>query len=192
MATLAASRPAAPGPARRVLDALYAACAGLAALSLLGIFLVMMAQVALREMQRQLPGADDITAYLCVATTFFALAATFRRGELIRVGMVLDRLPPRPRRAAEAAVLALAALLTGTILWFTAQDVLFAHEIEEVAQGTVAFPLWVPKLAMPIGSGLLLVAILDELVAVAWRGEKPGYVLAAEARAAAGDFSAEV
>lgn len=176
---------------RRLLDGLYAVSAGLAALSLLGIFLVMMAQVALREMQRQLPGADDISAYLCVATTFFALAATFRRGELIRVGMVLDRLGPGPRRMAEALVLALAGVIVGAIAWFTWQDMLFSLEIEEVAQGTVAFPLWVPKLAMPIGAGLLLVAILDELAAVL-RGAKPGYVLAAEARAAAGDFSAEV
>lgn len=176
---------------RRALDALYAASAGLAALSLFTIFLVMMAQVGLRETNRQLPGADDISAYLCVATTFFALGATFKRGELIRVGMVLDRLGPGARRIMELVVLALAAVLIAYIVFWTAQDVMFSWEIEEVAQGTVPFPLWVPKLAMPLGSGILLIAILDELVAVI-RGEIPSYVRAAEERAAAGDFSAEV
>lgn len=176
---------------RRVLDALYAAAAGLAALSLLSIFLVMMAQVAMREFGLQLPAADDVSAYLCVATTFFALAATFRRGELIRVGMVIERFGPRLRRLTEAAVLALAAVVIGHVTWFTLQDMLFSLEIEEVAQGTVAIPLWIPKLAMPMGAGLLLVAILDELVAVL-RGARPSYVVAAEERAAAGDFSAEV
>ena len=176
---------------RRLLDALYAAGAGLAALSLLAIFLVMMAHVVMREMQMQLPAADDISAYLCVATTFFALAATFRRGELIRVGMVLERLGPRARRLAEGVVLVLAAAVVGAVAWNTAQDMLFSREIEEVAQGTVAFPLWVPKLAMPLGAGLLLVAVLDELAGVL-RGAKPSYVVAAEERAAAGDFSAEV
>jgi hypothetical protein len=44
---------------------------------------------------------------------------------------------------------------------------------------------------MPLGAGLLLVAILDELVTVL-RGLKPGYVVAAEDRAAVGDFSAEI
>ena len=176
---------------RRFLDALYGFSAGLAALSLLGIFLVMMAQVALREMHMQLPGADDISAYLCVATTFFALAATFKRGELIRVGMLIERLGPGARRAQEGLVLTLAALILGYVTWWTVQDMLFSLEIEEVAQGTVAFPLWVPKLAVPLGSGLLLVAILDELAAVL-RGNRPGYVVAAEERAAAGDFSAEV
>jgi len=177
--------------ARRLLDALYVAGAGLAAFCLLSIFLVMGAQVALREAGRQMPGADDLTAYLCVAMTFFALAATFRRGEMVRVGLALERLPPGARRIAEAATLSLAAALVGYIVWWTLQDALFSLEIEEVAQGTVPFPLFWPKLAMPLGAGLLLVAILDELVAVA-NGRTPEYVRAAAERAAAGDFTAEV
>ena len=176
---------------RRVLDAAYAVAAGLAALSLLLIFLIMMAQMALRAFNMQVPAADDISAYLCVSTTFFALAATFRRGELIRVGMALERLGPEARRWAEALALALAAAMTAYIVFWTAQDTLFSWEIEELSQGTVALPIWVPKLAVPIGSGLLLVAVLDELACVL-RGGRPSYVVAAEERAARGDFSAEV
>ncbi len=176
---------------RRGLDLLYAAAAGFAALSLLGIFVTMMAQVVAREMRQQLSGADDFAAYLCVATTFFALAATFKRGELIRVGMAIETLGAGPRRVMELIVLAMAAAIVGYIVWWTAQDALFSWEIEEVAQGTVPFPVWIPKLAMPLGAGLLLVAILDELVQVA-AGRKPAYVAAAEERAARGDFSAEV
>lgn len=176
---------------RRVLDAAYAAAAGLAAASLLLIFLVMMAQIGLRQFGGQLPAADDISAYLCVSTTFFALAATFKRGELIRVGMALDRLGPGARRVAELVALSLAAAMVAYIVYWTAQDTLFSWEIEEMSQGTVALPIWVPKLAMPIGAGLLLVAVLDELASVL-RGARPSYVVAAEARAASGDFTAEV
>jgi TRAP-type C4-dicarboxylate transport system permease small subunit len=176
---------------RRALDGLYDISAGLAALSLLSIFLVMMAQVALREMNIQFAGADDLSAYLCVATTFFALARAFKNGELIRVGLAIDKLAPRARYLVEIMVLLMAAVAVGAIVWFTFNDVLFAIEIEEVAQGTVAFPLWIPKLAMPIGGGVLLIAILDELARVL-TGEVPAYVAAAADRAARGDFSAEV
>jgi TRAP-type C4-dicarboxylate transport system permease small subunit len=174
---------------RRFLNALYALGAGLAALALLGIFLIMMAQVVMRVLQ--LPAADDISAYLCVATTLFALAATFKRGELIRVGMGIERLSTAGRCVAESLVLMLAACVIAYVTRWTFADMLLSWEIEEVAQGTVAIPLWIPKLAMPLGAGLLLVAILDELVTVL-RGSNPGYVVAAEDRAAAGDFSAEV
>jgi TRAP-type C4-dicarboxylate transport system permease small subunit len=176
---------------RRALDALYALGGGLAALSLFGIFAVMMAQVFLRQLNMQFPGAEDIVAYLCVASAFFALAWTFKRGELIRVGLLIDRLPPAVRRWTEAGVLALAAALVGYIAWWTYQDVLFSREIEEVAQGVVPFQLWIPKIAMPAGAGLLLLAVVDELVRVLM-GLKPAYVAAAEERAARGDFSAEV
>ena len=179
------------GPLRRTLDAAYTAAAVLASLSLLGIFCVMIAQMGLRELGLQVPGSDDLSAYLCVATTFFALAATFKRGELIRVGMLLETLAPPARRAMELFALGFAAIVVAHILWWTAQDMLFSWDMEEVAQGTVPFPLWVPKLAMPLGSGLLLVAILDEFVTVLRRA-KPSYVVAAEERAARGDFSAEV
>src|SRR3712207_2658768 len=178
-------------PVRRVLDAAYVAAAVLAALSLLLIFLVMMAQTGLRALGLQLPAADDVSAYLCVSTTFFALAATFKRGELIRVGMALDRLGPAARRWAELLALVLAAAMVGYIVFWTAQDTFFSWEIEELSQGTVAIPIWVPKLAMPLGAGLLLVAVLGELVSVL-RGGRPSYVAAAEARVAGGDFSAEV
>lgn len=176
---------------RRALDALYLVSAGIAAISLLGIFLVMMAQVFLRQANIQFPGADDLTAYLCVATTFFALAYTFKRGELIRVGLFIDKLGPAKRRWMEAAVLTLAAAMVAYIVRWTWSDAMFSLEIEEVAQGSVPFLLWIPKLAIPGGAGILLIAILDELVIVL-RGEKPTYVRAAEDRAARGDFSAEV
>jgi TRAP-type C4-dicarboxylate transport system permease small subunit len=176
---------------RRGLDALYAAGAALAALSLFGIFAVMMAQVALRFLNVQFPGADDISAYLCVGTTFFALALTFKRGELIRVGLVLERLSPGPRRVMEMVALAFAAVGTAYAVWWTLDDVLFSYEIEDLAQGPLPVPLWIPKMAMPVGAGILLIAVLDELATVI-RGEKPSYVVAAEDRAARGDFSAEV
>nr|WP_302474294.1 TRAP transporter small permease [Roseococcus sp. MDT2-1-1] len=175
---------------RRSLDFLYRASAVLAALALLAIFLSMMAQVALRGMGRQFPGADDFVAYLCVATTFFALAHTFKRGELIRVGLVIDRFGPAARRWIEVGVLVLAALLCAYITFWTFSEAMFSREIEEVAQGTVPFLLWIPKLAIPLGAGILLTAVLDELVSVLM-GQRPGYVVAAEERAARGDFSAE-
>lgn len=176
---------------RRALDALYAVSAGLAALSLFGIFAVLMLQVGLRQVNLQFSGSDDLSAYLCVATTFFGLAATLKSGEMIRVGMAVNNLPPGARRWAEILALSLAMLVVGYITFWTAQDVSFSYEIEEVAQGTVPFPLWVPKLVMPLGAGLLLVALVDEFVTVV-RGQQPAYVRAAAERATRGDYSAEV
>jgi len=176
---------------RRGLDALYWVSAAIAAACLFGIFAIMMIQVALRGLNRPFPGADDLTAYLCVGSAFFALAYTFRRGELIRVGLFIEKLGPAARRVFEIVSLGLATAMVGYIVFWTTNDVMFSYEIEDMAQGSVPFLLWIPKLAMPLGAGVFLIAILDELVTVL-RGHKPNYVVAAEERAARGDFSAEV
>jgi TRAP-type C4-dicarboxylate transport system permease small subunit len=174
---------------RRALDALYALCGVLAALALLGIFLVMMAQMILRQLAIQFPGATDLTGYLCVATAFLGLAWTFRQGELIRVGLLVENLHPGPRRMLELFALTLAAIMVAYIIWWTWHDAMFSREIEEVAQGSVAFLLWIPKLAIPIGAGVLLISIVDEWISVL-RRRKPSYVLAAEERASRHDYTA--
>nr|WP_282571951.1 TRAP transporter small permease [Roseomonas acroporae] len=151
----------------------------------------MMAQVILREFAIQVPASDDISAYLCVATTFFALAHTFRRGELIRVGLLLERLPAGAQRIAEIVALSIAAVALAYLLWWTTTFTYQSWEIEDVAQGTVPIPLWIPQLSMVLGSAVFLVAVVDELARVL-RGERPTYVVLAEERLARGDFSAEV
>ena len=86
---------------RRFLTGLYDASGALAALCLVGIFLVMLAQSFGREAGILFRGADDIVAWLCAATTFLALGHTFRHGELVRVGLWLEQLGERGRRRAE-------------------------------------------------------------------------------------------
>ena len=83
---------------RRLLDRLYDAAGAAAAVCLASIAAVMLAQAAMRELGYLFRGADDIVAWLCAGSAFLALGHTFRRGELVRVGLVIERLPPGPRR----------------------------------------------------------------------------------------------
>lgn len=183
--------PQSSGRLRQTLTYLYTAAAALAAAALFFIFFIMMAQIVSRLMGFYLPGADDICGNLCIATTFFALAATFRRGELIRVSLLHQFLGQSVKHWLEAFVLAAAAVIVAYISYWTLQSALFSYEIEEVAQGNLPILIWVPKAAMPLGSFLLLIAIVDEFISVV-RGYEPIYVTAARERQAAGDFSAEV
>ncbi len=71
---------------------------------------------------------------------------------------------------------------------------LFTHEsweFNDVAQGLLPLPMWIPQLSFAIGSVLLLVAVLDEFLIVL-RGGTPSFVRAVEERHARGDFSADI
>jgi TRAP-type C4-dicarboxylate transport system permease small subunit len=173
---------------RRALDKLYTASGVAAAVCLAGICVLMLAQALARETGYLLRGADDIAAWLCAASAFLALGHTFRKGELIRVGLWIERLGPAARRRAEIAALAAAVLCTGYMAWAIARFVFESWKFNEVAQGLIKIPIWIPQLALVLGTLIFLIAVLDELVTVV-RGGKPAYQLAAEERRNAGDFS---
>lgn len=151
----------------------------------------MLAQAFGREAGVMIRGADDITSWLCAASAFFALGHTFRHGELVRVGLLVDHLGPAMRRWAEVLALSIAALFVAYMFWAVTKFVWESWKFNEVAQGLIRIPIWIPQMSFVIGVLIFLVAIVDELVTVL-RGGKPAYQVAEEDRRASGDFSESV
>ena len=176
---------------RRFLDRLYAASGALAAVCLASICALMLAQSFGREAGVLIRGADDIVSWLCAASAFLALGHTFRQGELVRVGLWLDMLGGRARWCAEVFALGFTALFALYMAWAVVKFVFESWQFNEVAQGLIQIPIWMPQMSFVVGVLIFLVAVLDELVAVA-RHRKPAYQIAEDERRAAGDFSETV
>jgi len=176
---------------RRALDFLYTASGAFAAICLAGIAVLMLAQAVGREFGLLIRGSDDITSWLCAASAFFALGHTFRHGELVRVGLLIDRLNGGARRAAEVVALSFAAVVVGYMNYAVLKFVWESWKFNEVAQGLIQIPIWIPQLSFAFGVMIFLVAVLDDLAAVL-AGRKPAYQLADEERRARGDFSESV
>jgi TRAP-type C4-dicarboxylate transport system permease small subunit len=176
---------------RRFLDRLYAASGALAALCLAAICVVMLAQAFGREAGVLVRGADDIVAWLCAASAFFALGHTFRHGELVRVGIWIEMLKGRTRWYMEVFALGLTTLFLAYMTYAVTRFVFESWKFGEVAQGLIKVPIWIPQLSFVLGVVIFFVAVVDELVLVL-RKQKPSYQLAEEARRASGDFSETV
>jgi TRAP-type C4-dicarboxylate transport system permease small subunit len=176
---------------RRFLDRLYAASGASAAVCVFLICALMLAQAFARGLGGQIRGTDDIVSWLCAAAAFFALGHTFRHGELVRVGLWLERLSPAGRRRVELFALGLATLFVAYMLWSVSRFVYESWKFNEVAQGLIKVPIWIPQMSFLIGTVILFIAIVDELLAVL-RNEKPAYQIAEEQRRASGDFSETV
>ena len=88
---------------RRFLDGLYLWAGYAAGMFLVVIFLLMMALSLGRQVGLNIPSGDDFAAWCMVAMAFLGLAHTFRRGEMIRVGLLLERLTGRTRHALRAS-----------------------------------------------------------------------------------------
>lgn len=150
---------------RRFLDALYRVTAALAGLALASIAGLIIAQMVGRWVGFQVRSADEFAGYALVATSFLAMGPTYRRGEHIRVGLLIDRLKGAARRIAEGLVLilALAAVIWGT--WWAGKFVHDSFRFHELSQGLVPVPLWLPQAPMAIGLAVFAIALLDDLFA---------------------------
>ena len=149
---------------RAFLDSLYRLSGGLAAVGMVATLVLVASGVLARPLGIYLPGTDDYAGYAMAACGFLALAYTFKHGEHIRVGLVLERVGPRMRAALEWFSLASGTAVAAALAFYSGRLVLQSHEFEEISQGVDATPLWIPQLTMAFGSIVLLVALVDDLV----------------------------
>jgi TRAP-type C4-dicarboxylate transport system permease small subunit len=159
---------------RRLLDRLYGAGGILAAILLLLIAVLTLAQVVGRLLGILVPDAGELAGYAMAGATFLALASTFRSGGHIRVNLLLAHVPQGLRRGLEIWCLAVVALIGGMFAVFSVQQVLDSHSFGDVSTGMITIPLWIPQLSMALGAILLEIAVIEEFVSVV-RGREPRY-----------------
>jgi TRAP-type C4-dicarboxylate transport system permease small subunit len=159
---------------RRFLDYLYLLAGYLAGLFLIAVFVLMMLLSAGRPLGLNVPAGDDFVSWCMAATAFLGLAHTFRSGEMIRVGLLIDRLDGRKRRAFEIFALVIGCGFIGFFAWYAVAMTYDSWRFNDMAQGVLAVPLWIPQLGYAGGLVILLVAFADELVHVLG-GNTPRY-----------------
>lgn len=159
---------------RVCLDRLYLYAGYAAGGFMVLIFLLMMGLSLGREINVNIPAGDDIVSWCMVAMAFLGLAHTFKRGEMIRVGLLLERLHGRTRQAFELGALSVALAFVGYFAVNAVQMTWYSWRFNDMAQGVLAIPLWIPQLGYCGGLIILGIAVADEIVNVA-RGNRPSY-----------------
>ncbi|MEX3314427.1 TRAP transporter small permease [Sulfitobacter sp. PS-8MA] len=140
---------------------IFTLCGALAALSLLGIAVLILSQIGLRMVGRQIPSADDFAAWGLSASIFLALPATLIRGDHIRVTSLRQLMPARLGHAADVLAALFATALMGWAAWAIFQYVMESWSYNDLSQGVVAVPLWIPQSAMVLGSVLFALAFAE-------------------------------
>jgi TRAP-type C4-dicarboxylate transport system permease small subunit len=148
-----------------VADAISRAGAAVGALLIVVVLAVTTVGVFSRYvLARPILGVDEGTGFLVVAIVMLGAAEALRRGDHIRIDLLLDVAGPRLRRMLElwsyAAVLLFAVLLFRTA-WHT---VTFSHSFGAYSDGYLALPLWIPQSALPVGAVLLGLQALAGLI----------------------------
>ena len=156
---------------RRLLDGLYMAAAWLAALGMIGVLAMVLTAIVTRQIGIHVPGTDAYAGYMMAAAGFLALAHTLKRGEHIRVTLLLSFLKGASHRWFELWGLGVATILSATFAFFSTRLAWQSYTFNDVSTGNDATPLWIPQIAFAIGTIVLLIAFVDELV-LEIRGER--------------------
>lgn len=154
---------------RRGLDGLYLLGGLVAALFLIAILIIILAQMVARWSGIVFTGSTNYAGYCMAAASFFALAYALNRGAHIRVNLLLNRLGSL-RRFGEIWCFAIGTFLSGYFCWFAWKAVGVSRMLNDISQGQDATPLWVPQIAMGLGTTLLFIAFLDNFMQVLFTG----------------------
>lgn len=176
---------------RRWLDRLFLAAGAIGACFIVLICALMIAQSVMREFGLRTGAINDVVAWFCAAAAFFSMAHAFKHGDFVRVTLMLESASPANRRRLELVSLFIGSVATAYLAWSACLFTYESWEFNDMAQGMLPMPLWIPQLSFAFGAVLLWVAVVDELQLVL-RGETPTFVRAVEERHAKGDFSSDI
>jgi hypothetical protein len=139
---------------RALLDALYDGAAWLAALFMVGLLVMVLLSIVGRQLHFHVPGTDAYAGYLMAAAGFLALAHTLKRGEHIRVTLLLNALQgPLATAASRSGRWARPRCWPAAVRLYSCRLAWQSRAFNDISTGNDATPLWIPQLAMAAGHG---------------------------------------
>ena len=117
-------------------------------------------------------GDYEYISLLFVFVVFFGLAYAQSQNQHIRVAFVHDRIPPKYRRRIDIFLLALSLGLLVMMTVVTSINTAWALDVGDTILGAIQVKTWPARLAVPIGTGLLSLRLMVQLVRLVRRKEE--------------------
>jgi TRAP-type C4-dicarboxylate transport system permease small subunit len=149
---------------RTFLDKLYDVAGYAAAIFMVGTLLMVVAGIVDRIFAFGWRGTDMYAGYAMAACGFLALAHTLKRGEHIRVSLILQAVSPKHRRMLDIWSMSVASILSGAFAYYAIKLAYESWEFQDISTGNDATPLWIPQISMAVGAVVLFIAFIDDLV----------------------------
>jgi TRAP-type C4-dicarboxylate transport system permease small subunit len=184
-------------PIWRVLDRVYLVSGAISGFFMVMILTLIVLGMIARWLSIAVPGTTEFAGYAMAATSFFALCYALTRGAHIRVSIILNVNDFLKRWLDVFAVFGAAIIATYFARYAVKTNVLsemlndrtqgqdqipewlvalFRLDFAGVAEGSMTLvytPIWIPQVAMSIGTILLAIALWDTLYRMLVTGVNP-------------------
>ena len=124
---------------------------------------VMMAQIIARNFFNSMTWPEEFSRYCYIWTVFLSLGYTIKKGNMLKVGLVMDLLPQKLRRAIE--IVANLIILSICVVFFR-YSITYTGIIHKTGQISPAMhiPMWIMYLSTVLGFGMALIRTAQEVV----------------------------
>ena len=109
--------------------------------------------------------AEELIRYLMIWITFIGGGVCVRRGAHIRMDFIMTVIPPRFGLALSRAAYLLAAAFCAALAWYGFRLMAFTISHGQTSPA-LEVPMWVPYLAMPLGSALMTIHFIQAALAM--------------------------
>ncbi|ARE38341.1 TRAP dicarboxylate transporter [Rhodovulum sp. P5] len=155
---------------RRILDFLYLLGGVIASFFLIAILVIIVLQMLARWTGQTFPGATDYAGYCMASASFFAFAYALNHGAHIRVSLFLTALGER-RRWGEFWCFGIGAVITTYFARYAIKGTYWSYKLDDISQGLDKTPIWIPQIAMSVGTVLLAICFWDHLIRLIFTGD---------------------
>lgn len=166
----------------RLITLLESLAVHIAALCVVAIMLIVSVDALARYLLHSpLPWAFDLIAYyLLIAALYFALSATFQSGDHISIDLFRNLMSQRFRNVVDIAWGLMAAVAFALITLGAWEEMYSAYSNRQFLPGYFAWPAWASYPPIVIGSGILVLRLLNHCFHLLVHGKDEGVVAAGE------------
>ncbi len=146
------------------LEKIYKFSGYIAALFLIFIAIFILIGIFSRIFGFYIRGLSEYSGYCMAASTFFALAYTFGEGGHIRITLFIEKLNKKFRKLFEIWCLSIASIFSGYLAYYFVKMLIISFKFEERSEGADEILIWIPQSPLAVGSIILFVCILHNLL----------------------------
>ena len=123
----------------------------------------MMAQIIARNVFNSMTWPEEFSRYCYIWTVFLSLGYTMKKGNMLKVGLVMDLLPTKIRRSIEIVV---NLIILAICVVFFRHAITYTGKIYNMGQISPAMHLtmWIMYLATVLGFGLASIRTVQQIV----------------------------
>lgn len=120
--------------------------------------------VGTQMLHTPVPGALELTESTMVLIVFGALAYAQIRRSHIRVELIYTNMGPRVRAAMDVFADICALVFFSLLLWQAYHEAVYSLQIGEATVGLIRFPLFPARIILAVGTGLLILQLILDLI----------------------------